>query len=71
LNFFFRRLAALALRQPADAVALEAAMTASSSIESTVDLASLGISATDSRTFHFATLFWLIQWRLASALRLS
>lgn len=38
-------------------------MTASSSIESTVDLGSfgpVGRSATEARLFHFATVFWLI-----------
>ncbi len=38
-------------------------MIASSSMERTVDLASLGpvgLSATVSRCFHLATVFWLI-----------
>ena len=38
-------------------------MTASSSIESTVDLGSfgpVGRSATEVRFFHLATVFWLI-----------
>lgn len=49
-------------------------MTASSSVESTVDRGSLGPvgkSATEFRVFHFATVFWLIPQRLASVLRLS
>ena len=49
-------------------------MTASSSIDRTVDLASLGPvgrSPTAVRFFHLATVFWLMPWRFASALRLS
>jgi len=48
--------------------------TASSSVVSTVDfgfLGPVGKSATEVRFFHFATVFWLIPWRFASALRLS
>ena len=49
-------------------------MIASSSMERTVDLASLGPvgrSATILRCFHYATVVWFNPERLASALRLS
>ena len=52
----------------------KATMIASSSTESTVDLGSRGPvrkSLTDDRFFHLATVFWLIPYRRASALRLS
>jgi hypothetical protein len=48
-------------------------MIASSSIDNTVDFGSfgpVGRSATELRFFHLATVFWLIPWCLASALRL-
>ena len=51
-----------------------ATTTASSSCDRTVECASfgpVGTSATDDRFFHFATVFWLMPWRFASALRLS
>jgi hypothetical protein len=43
-------------------------------VVSTVDfgfLGPVGKSATEVRFFHVATVFWLIPWRFASALRLS
>jgi hypothetical protein len=49
-------------------------MIASSSIDSTVDLASfgpVGRSPTEARFFHLATVFWLIPYRFARALRLA
>jgi len=57
-------------------VALGAGATtiASSAIDSTVDLASLGpvgMSASEVRRFHLATVFWLTPLRLARPLRLS
>jgi hypothetical protein len=49
-------------------------MTASSSMERTVDRGSfgpVGRSAVEVRSRHFATVFRLIPWRLARVLRLS
>jgi len=49
-------------------------MIASSSIDNTVDFASLGPvgkSAVVARFFHFATVLGLIPWRRARVLRLS
>jgi hypothetical protein len=49
-------------------------MMASSSIDRTVDVGSLGPvgrSATEVRFFHLATVFWLMPQRFASALKLS
>ena len=49
-------------------------MTASSSIDSTVDRGSHGPvlrSAVELRLFHLATVFWLMPSRLARALKLS
>ena len=49
-------------------------MTASSSIDSTLEQATfgpVGRSAVEVRRFHLAPTFWLIPWRLASALKLS
>jgi hypothetical protein len=51
----------------------KATITASSSINNTVDLAILGPvgrSAVAVRFFHLATVFWLMPYRLASVLRL-
>ena len=52
----------------------KAMITASCSIDSTVDLATFGPvarSAVEVRRFHLATVFWLMPWRLAKTLRLA
>ena len=52
----------------------KATMIVSSSADRTVYVGSfgpVGRSLTDERFFHFATVFWLMPYRLASVLRLS